>query len=60
MNQILQGKGLVKVAEDKIFVAGLKGPLEDGWQEKVQAFATLLGGSLSETIDAGASATRVA
>jgi multimeric flavodoxin WrbA len=38
MNEILQAKGLVKVAEDKVFVTGLKGPLEDGWQNKVHAF----------------------
>jgi len=40
MNQLLQGKNLVKVAEGKIFVTGLKGPLEEGWQKKVQAFAS--------------------
>jgi menaquinone-dependent protoporphyrinogen IX oxidase len=39
MNEILQGKGLVEVAEDKVFVTGLKGPLEDGWQRKVEVFA---------------------
>ena len=39
MNEILQNKGLVKVAEDKIFVTGLKGPLEEGWQTKVEVFA---------------------
>ena len=39
MKEILQGKGLVEVAEDKVFVTGLKGPLEDGWQSKVEAFA---------------------
>ena len=39
MNEILQRKGLVPVAEDKIHVTGLKGPLEEGWQEKVRAFA---------------------
>lgn len=39
MNQILQAKGLVKVAEDKVLVTGLKGPLEEGWQNKVAAFA---------------------
>lgn len=40
MNEILQAKGLVKVAEDKILVTGLgwKGPLEEGWQKKVEAF----------------------
>jgi hypothetical protein len=40
MNELLQGKGLVEVAEDKVFVTGLKGPLEDDWQAKVEAFAT--------------------
>jgi hypothetical protein len=40
MNEILHRMGLVQVAEEKIFVTGLKGPLEDGWQEKVKAFAT--------------------
>ena len=36
MNEILQGKGLVEVAEDKVYVTGLKGPLEEGWQHKVE------------------------
>ena len=40
MNEILQDKGLVNVAEDKIYVTGLKGPLEDGWESKVNAFVT--------------------
>jgi menaquinone-dependent protoporphyrinogen IX oxidase len=42
MNEILQGKDLVKVTEDKVIVAGdgWKGPMEEGWQEKVEAFAT--------------------
>jgi hypothetical protein len=39
MNELLQGAGLVKVAEDKVHVTGLKGPLEQGWQQKVAAFA---------------------
>jgi len=38
MSEILQQKGLVKVAEDKILVTGMKGPLEEGWQKKVEAF----------------------
>ena len=38
MNEILQSKGLVNVVEDKVFVTGLKGPLEEGWQQKVAAF----------------------
>jgi hypothetical protein len=39
MNELLQSAGLVKVAEDKVLVTGLKGPLEEGWQQKVAAFA---------------------
>jgi menaquinone-dependent protoporphyrinogen IX oxidase len=39
MNEILQGKGLVELAEDKVQVTGLKGPLEPGWQQKVEDFA---------------------
>jgi hypothetical protein len=39
MNELLAGAGLVKVAEDKVLVTGLKGPLEEGWQQKVEAFA---------------------
>ena len=39
MDGILMEKGLVKVAEEKVLVTGLKGPLEDGWQKKVEAFA---------------------
>jgi len=40
MNGILQEKGLVKAAEGKILVTGLKGPLEEGWQKKVEAYAS--------------------
>ena len=39
LNEILQAKGFVEVAEEKVLVTGLKGPLEQGWQEKVQTFA---------------------
>ena len=45
MSEILQGKGLVEVAEGKVLVTGLKGPLEEGWQEKVEAFVTRIPGS---------------
>jgi hypothetical protein len=38
MNEMLQKKGLVRVTEGKIYVTGLKGPLEEGWQKKVEAF----------------------
>jgi menaquinone-dependent protoporphyrinogen IX oxidase len=39
MNEILQGKGFAEVAEDKIQVTAVEGPLEEGWQHKVEAFA---------------------
>jgi flavodoxin len=38
MNEILQEKGLVKVAEGKIQVMDIKGPLEEDWQKNVEAF----------------------
>ncbi len=40
MNELLQAKGLVKIAEGKVLVTGLKGPLEEGWQKKVEALVT--------------------
>lgn len=40
MNEILQEKGLVNVAQATILVTGLKGPLEEDWQRKVQTFAS--------------------
>ena len=40
MNQILQDRGMVNVAQGRIYVTGLKGPLEEGWQNKVAAFAS--------------------
>ena len=39
MNEALQAKGLTEVTEDRVLVTGLKGPLEDGWQHKVEEFA---------------------
>jgi menaquinone-dependent protoporphyrinogen IX oxidase len=42
MNEILQGKGITEVAEDKVQVTGIKGSLEEGWQHKVQAFAATI------------------
>ena len=38
MDGILGGKGATKVAELKVFVQDLKGPLEDGWEGKVAGF----------------------
>jgi len=37
MNEILRGKGLVEVAEDTVHVTGYRGPLEQGWQDTVEA-----------------------
>jgi hypothetical protein len=45
MTEILHEKGLVIVAEGKVIVDGLKGPLEDGWQKKVGAFASEVSGN---------------
>ena len=39
LNEMLQGKGLVKAAEGKVRVTGIKGPLEEGWQGYVEVFA---------------------
>ena len=39
MNELLEAKGLKKVAEGAVWVTGIKGPLEQGWQRKVGAFA---------------------
>lgn len=38
-NKLLEGKGMTKVAEGAVLVTGIKGPLEQGWQNKVTAFA---------------------
>lgn len=38
MNELLQAKGLMKVAEEKVLVTGMKGPLEEDWQKKVETF----------------------
>jgi multimeric flavodoxin WrbA len=39
MNELLESNGLTKVAEGAVLVTGIKGPLEEGWQNKVAAFA---------------------
>jgi hypothetical protein len=38
MNELLQGAGLIKVAEDRILVVEIRWPLEDGWEGKVKSF----------------------
>lgn len=42
MSELLQGAGMVEVAAAKVLVTGLKGPLEDGWESKVDDFADRL------------------
>ncbi len=42
MNEMLQDKGLTKVVDGKIYVIGIKGPLEDGWQRKVEEFTAAI------------------
>lgn len=39
MSEVLTAKGLTKVAEAKVQVTGMRGPLEDGWRETVAVFA---------------------
>jgi menaquinone-dependent protoporphyrinogen IX oxidase len=56
MNELLQGKGLVKVGEDNVHVTGLRGPLEDGWEMKVDAFVAALCTTLGRTAAAPARA----
>jgi menaquinone-dependent protoporphyrinogen IX oxidase len=47
MHQLLQARGYVAVAEDVVHVMDLKGPLEDGWEWKVDAFADRIASALS-------------
>ncbi len=42
MTGLLEAKGLIKVADGKVLVTGMKGPLEEGWRKKVEAFASRL------------------
>lgn len=42
MTEMLQAKGLTKVIDGKIFVVGIKGPLEDRWQGKVEEFTAAI------------------
>lgn len=39
MNEELERKGLKRTADGAVLVTGMKGPLEEGWQLKVLAFA---------------------
>ncbi len=58
MNELLQGKGVVKLGEEKVYVTGLKGPLEDGWEMKVDAFVAALCARLGRAAAAPARAPR--
>ena len=42
MEEILNRKGMVKVADLQVYVLDLKGPLEEDWEGKVRAFAELV------------------
>ena len=46
MTELLEAKGLRKAAEGAVLVTGVKGPLEEGWQQKVSAFADQITSSL--------------
>jgi hypothetical protein len=42
MTDILAEKGLSLIATETIDVFNIKGPLEEGWEQKVEAFADRL------------------
>jgi menaquinone-dependent protoporphyrinogen IX oxidase len=53
MTETLGEKGLVKVGEDKVYVTGLKGPLEEEWRVKVADFAArIMAGAGASGLDA--------
>lgn len=39
MNELLQDAGLTKIAEDRVLVTDIRGPLEEGWETRVRGFA---------------------
>lgn len=39
MSELVKGAGMVEVAASKVLVMAVKGPLEDGWEQKVDDFA---------------------
>ena len=47
MHEMLTGKGLVEVAQDVVHVRDIKGPLEDGWEARVEAFAARIAAVLA-------------
>jgi len=53
MRATLEAKGLKQVADGKIYVIGIKGPLEEGWREKVEAFADVIVSSSNGCLQQG-------
>jgi hypothetical protein len=51
MSDLLEAKSLVKVAADKVLVTEIKGPLEEGWQAKVEALVARIHPSLVDGLD---------
>jgi hypothetical protein len=47
MNEILGSKGLANIGEDTVYVTAMRGPLEDGWQHKLEAFAARIAAGLN-------------
>lgn len=48
MNEILRERNLVNVAEGKVLVTGLKGPLQEGWHTQVEAFVSRLAAGVAD------------
>jgi flavodoxin len=45
MDAFLKSKGMTKVADGlQVMVKGMKGPLEEGWEQKIEAFASEISG----------------
>jgi hypothetical protein len=54
MSELLEEAGLIEVAEDKILVTEIRGPLEEGWEAKVQGFAYDLGVQAPQPVELNA------
>jgi hypothetical protein len=57
MNELLQAKGCVEVAEEKVYVLDMRGPLEDAWRRKVAVFAERISDALAAADRAAAGST---
>ena len=45
MDKLLSPKGMTKISDGlQVMVKGMKGPLEEGWEQKVEAFASEISG----------------